>query len=384
MIHEVNRKKLTTTEDLFLIEKSNDLLAKWLKNQKIITAFRVVDTVNTNSHRMMRCCKKRKLVCAVYQKKRERKQYLINGYDDKFSLGQMKFCCLAKLKKEIKRVDKLSQYEHQYKASIRAVSSNYQRIRGSVGHVIFLAFFGLNERIHIAKSKVAKLLKWIIHATAPCNIWEWTTAVKDFYLSPSREKIKRIIFLYSPMYRSCPYIIEKMASEIENYLNNLPLRWKNAKAEIFETELGHMDLMIDRIIIDLKFTEKKIGWRRKNFEQLYRYWKLLKNKIQKEKIKGFAIFSPITLEYRYLTITQAEKKWSLDKTFQEDFKSWRLNTATSFVNVVNNINMGKVVGPNVSRIKVATKKIARNFSLERYFRSNVQRNGSWKKMNLEK
>jgi hypothetical protein len=74
--------------------------------------------------------------------------------------------------------------------------------------------------------------------------------------------------------------------------------------------VGIPDLIIEDKIVELKFTEKKMKFDRKHFEQLYRYYRSAckLNPEEKEKIKKLTTFSPITKEINELSIEEAVKK----------------------------------------------------------------------------
>lgn len=275
---------------------------------------------------------------------------------DKRSSGRMNICCQSSLEKEILRVTNVIQREKKTDKEI--YFSSYNGIRGSVGHIIFQAFLGKNEWRHIREShhiKESSLLKEVKRNFSPCSPEVWDNAIDEFSKESTQEKIEKIIKLYSPLYRNNIEIVKKMAEEINSYLSNLPEEWIKEEIRIVDTHVGICDLMIGDKLVDFKFEEKKFGIRKKNFEQLYRYYRSAceLNPEEINKIKYLVSFSPITKEIHQLTVDEADKKWKLEENYQEDFRNWQMN---------NIINIGreektKNLKRRIKKIKFEEEKI---------------------------
>jgi hypothetical protein len=74
--------------------------------------------------------------------------------------------------------------------------------------------------------------------------------------------------------------------------------------------VGMPDLIIKDKIIELKFVEKKLGWQKGHFKQLYRYYRSAcrVNPLEKKRINSLVVFSPITGEIKEMKIVEAIKK----------------------------------------------------------------------------
>ena len=259
--------------------------------------------------------------------------------------GKIKICCEESLEKELKRIGNLIQ--KPLKTNEQIYLSCYNRIRGSVGHVIFEAFLGKNEWKYIRESKNIKegsLLEHVKQNVSPCDPKLWDKAIDIFIAEKSQKNIERIIKLYSPMYRGNTLIIKRMAEEIISYLPNIPSKWEKEEIRIVDTHIGMCDLVVGSKLVEFKFSENKIGIKRENFEQLYRYYRSAceLNFSEKEKLKTFVVFSPITREIHEMTIKEADEKWQLSNFYNENFKEWQLNNLINYNRLERSILERKV------------------------------------------
>jgi len=81
----------------------------------------------------------------------------------------MRICCLKKIQSETLRVTK--QLTKPKRSEQKIYQSSYKSVRGSIAHVIFQAFLGVNERKYIRESKNIKeesILRTVHYWTAPC------------------------------------------------------------------------------------------------------------------------------------------------------------------------------------------------------------------------
>lgn len=264
---------------------------------------------------------------------------------DKNSFGKMKICCPTSLEKEMSRITSVIKRPRKTYEEIYIFS--YKGIRGSVGHIIFQAFLGKNEWKYIRESNHVKeesVLRNIKRIVAPCNPKDWDQAINDFSKDPTQEKIEEIIKLYSPLYRDDIKIVKKMAEQVWSYLPNLPNEWSKEEIRIVDTHVGVCDLVVGDKLIEFKFSERKIGVRKNDFEQLYRYYRSAceLNPEEKNKIKYFVVFSPITKEIHQLTVDEADKKWNLEEYYNQDFREWQKDNMISIGRVGRNIVEGRV------------------------------------------
>src|SRR5207248_7245699 len=105
--------------------------------------------------------------------------------------------------------------------------SSYKSARGSIAHIVFQAFLGVNERKYIRESKNIKegsILRTVHCWVTPCLPEQWDTAIAEFQKEPSEEKVKQLICLYSPLYREDKKVVNQMSQEIISYLSNLPAK----------------------------------------------------------------------------------------------------------------------------------------------------------------
>ncbi|CAH1755872.1 1386_t:CDS:2 [Entrophospora sp. SA101] len=105
----------------------------------------------------------------------------------------MRICCLKKIQSETLRVTK--QLIKPKRSEKEVYHSSYKAVRGSIAHIIFQAFLGVNERKYIRESE---------------NVKEENAAIVEFQKDPSAEKVKQLIRLYSPLYREDSEIVNQM------------------------------------------------------------------------------------------------------------------------------------------------------------------------------
>ncbi|CAJ0865895.1 13950_t:CDS:2 [Entrophospora sp. SA101] len=126
-----------------------------------------------------KCCLN-KLMVILYQKRN-------------WEIGRMRICCLKKIQSETLRVTK--QLIKPKRSEKEVYHSSYKAVRGSIAHIIFQAFLGVNERKYIRESE---------------NVKEENAAIVEFQKDPSAEKVKQLIRLYSPLYREDSEIVNQM------------------------------------------------------------------------------------------------------------------------------------------------------------------------------
>ncbi|MEG7978888.1 MAG: hypothetical protein NY202_03120 [Mollicutes bacterium UO1] len=102
-----------------------------------------------------KCCSN-KLIIILYQKAN-------------LNIGRMRVCCLQKMQSEALRVTK--QLSKPKRSEQEVYQSSYKSVRGSIAHIIFQAFLGVNERKYIRESENIKedsILRTVHHWVAPC------------------------------------------------------------------------------------------------------------------------------------------------------------------------------------------------------------------------
>jgi hypothetical protein len=133
---ELIKRKQKTLSFPQLGEEGNSLISKFaIQNNLKILPFNVL-LEKTNS----KCCSN-KLIVVLYQKRN-------------WEIGRMRICCLKKMQSETLRVTK--QLIKPKRSEEEVYRSSYKAVRGSIAHIIFQAFLGVNERKYIRESENVK------------------------------------------------------------------------------------------------------------------------------------------------------------------------------------------------------------------------------------
>lgn len=258
-------------------------------------------------------------------------------------LGKLSFCCDAKFTNEIKRISKLLEARKKTPAEIYVAS--YNSIRGRVANIIFQAALGANERKYVRESEVIKngsILKNVSYWLESCSAADWDQAIRNFQKRKTKKNIAKIICLYSPLYRDDQGVVEKMSNEIASYFNNFPEEWKQEEMRVISNHLGISNTMIGDRMVEFKFAAKKLTINRSSFERLYRHYRSACriNPRERNFIKRFCIFSPITGQQETVDVEEAITVWKLEENFQASFSIWRLNSLISVSKTGENVVKG--------------------------------------------